>query len=162
MKIKTLILFFSLNFCIAQTKTLSYPKVLTDFFEKNKFDTEKVYTFSFKENPEFVKEVEENNLASFYGVLYKDKFYSAKNLENAGCYGQHMIFIQNSNLESIDGVFKNQVKMFDNIHVNPEKKVIVFFCSYYSSKSILKHLVKPIYKEIKKDSIYDYIMLVIK
>lgn len=152
---------FSLNFSYSQTKKSTYPKVLNEFIEKNKFDRDKIHPVSYSGNPDFIDEITENNLIGVYGVLQNEKFYSAKVLENAGCSGQQLVFVKNFNLDNLEGVDKNHVKVLSEINVDSEKKVVVFLCANISSKSMLKHLIKPVFNEIKKDANYDYIMLVI-
>ncbi|WP_177761454.1 hypothetical protein [Flavobacterium sp. I3-2] len=161
MKILTCIFFLTLSFAQAQTKKAAYPKVLNEFIEKNKFDRDKIYAVSYSDNPDFIHEITENNLIGVFGVLQYDKFYSANVLENAGCSGQQLVFVKNFNLENLNGIDKNLVKVLSEINVDPEKKVVVFLCANISSKSMLKHLIKPVFNEVKKDANYDYIMLVI-
>lgn len=161
MKFLCYLLFLSLSFAQAQTKKNTYTKVLNEFIEKNKFDRDKIYAVSYRENPDFIEEITDNNLIGVYGVLQNDKFYSDNVLENAGCSGQQLVFVKNFNLENLNGINKNLVKVLSEINVDPEKKVVVFLCANISSKSMLKHLIKPVFNEIKKDANYDYIMLVI-
>lgn len=161
MKILFCLLLFAISFAQAQTKKTTYTKVLNEFIEKNKFDRDKIYAVSYRENPDFIEEITENNLIGVYGVLQNEKFYSAKVLENAGCSGQQLVFVKNFNLDNLEGVDKNQVKVLSEINVDPDKKVVIFLSANISSKSMLKHLIKPVFNEIKKDANYDYIMLVI-
>ena len=161
MKILFYLLTFTLSFAQAQTKKNAYPKVLYEFIEKNKFDRNKIYDVSFTDNPELIDEIVKYNLNGVYGVLQNDKFFNVNVLENAGCSGQQLVFVKNFNLDNLEGVDKNQVKVLSEINVDSDKKVVVFLCANISSKSMLKHLIKPVFNEIKKDANYDYIMLVI-
>lgn len=134
---------------------------LNETIEKTGFDKEKIILIDVLSDEDFINDVVNNHLFTFYGIAYNGEILSAGSLENKSCWGQFLGLCKSikEGDSSADNRKIEDVSYLKNISFNNDKKTVIFIYSCDLKKRHVKKFIKPILDEIQKDPSFDYILL---
>lgn len=134
---------------------------LNETVEKTGFDKEKINLIDVTSNEEFINDIVNNHLFTFYGIAYNGEIFSAGSLENKSCWGQFLGLCKS--IKEGDSSAGNRkiedITYLKDIPFNKDKKTVVFLYSCDLKKKHVKKYIKTIINEIDKDPSFDYIFL---
>lgn len=163
-KIKFL-LFFLICLPLTGNSQAKFFNTTEEYFnetiEKTGFDKKKIILRDVVSNEEFINDIVNNHLFTFYGIAYNGEIFSAGSLENKSCWGQFLGLCKsiqegdsNANNKKIE-----DISYLKDIPFNKNKKTVIFIYSCDLKKKHIKKFIKPIIDEIQKDPSFDYIFL---
>lgn len=128
--------------------------------EKTGFDRDKIFIVN-SSNHDFVKDVINNQLFAFLGIVNNSEFYSASELDIPSCWGQFLELYKSVQKGDVSISSKKivDISYLKDLPLENNKKIVVFIYLSDMKKRHVKNTIHPILNEIKKDSTFDYIVL---
>lgn len=134
---------------------------LEQILEKTDFAKDKIVIKNLVDNEDFLHDVQDNHLFTFYGIAYNSEIISANELSVKSCWGQALELCKKA--EAGEANLNNRkiedISYLKDIPFDKDKKTVIFLYSSDLKKRHVKKYINTIFNEIKKDPSFDYIVL---
>lgn len=143
---------------VNQKKKFENTKAYKEFIDKKiGVPNDKIIILNKESYKEFLNEIFTKKLSTYFGIIYKNNFVSADQLEMKSCAGQieNLYKMVAANSDEIHKSEKSALIFLDELHLDHSKNSLLFIYSYKLG-GLSKSKIRSVIRDFSSDPNFDY------